>query len=159
MDIKIKKLYGDSQLPYKASDLAVGYDIYANSYEYDYEHEAHIYGTGIAIELPDDVECQIRPRSSIYKTDCFMTNSIGTVDPDYRGELLLVFKNVNKESLFNKVLRFLGLKSFFDRTPYGIGERIGQLVFNKIERPTFIEVDELSETKRGKGGHGSTGRG
>lgn len=158
MIVKVKKVHPNAKLPYKASEGAVGFDVYAFSYEYDYEHKTHIYRTGICIEMPDDVECQIRPRSSIYKVDAIMTNSVGTIDPDYRGELILTFKNYNEFGIINKFLVWLGLRKPANRTPYAIGDRIGQLVFNKIERPCFVESDELSPTNRGKGGHGSTGK-
>ena len=97
--------------------------------------------TGLYIEMPEGYEAQVRPRSGLaIKHGVTVINSPGTIDADYRGEICVELVNLSNK-------------------PYTIesGERIAQLVFNKYEQAEFIEVKELSETERGKGGFGHTG--
>ena len=97
--------------------------------------------TGLYIEMPEGYEAQVRPRSGLaIKHGITVLNSPGTIDADYRGEICVELINLSN-------------------TPFTIepGERIAQLVFNKYEQAEFIEVEELSETERGKGGFGHTG--
>ena len=93
------------------------------------------------IELPEGYEAQVRPRSGLaLKYQITVLNSPGTIDADYRGEIGVILMNHSD-------------------TPFIIepGDRIAQLVFNKVEQAEFIEVEELSKTERGKGGFGHTG--
>ena len=97
--------------------------------------------TGLYIEMPEDYEAQVRPRSGLaIKHGVTVLNSPGTIDADYRGEICVELIN-------------------FSNKPYTIesGERIAQLVFNKCEQAELVEVEELSETERGEGGFGHTG--
>ena len=97
--------------------------------------------TGLYIEMPEDYEAQVRPRSGLaIKYGVTVLNSPGTIDADYRGEICVELVNISNK-------------------PYTVepGERIAQLVFNKYEQAEFIEVEELSETERGEGGFGHTG--
>lgn len=97
--------------------------------------------TGLYIELPEGYEAQIRPRSGLaIKHQITVLNSPGTIDADYRGEIGVILINHSD-------------------TPFIVepGDRIAQLVFNKVEQAEFVEVEELSETERGKGGFGHTG--
>lgn len=97
--------------------------------------------TGIAISIPMGYEAQIRPRSGLaLKHGISVVNTPGTIDSDYRGEI-------------NVILINFGNKDFVVKR----GERIAQMVINKIELPEIIEVNELSNTSRGEGGFGSTG--
>ena len=97
--------------------------------------------TGLFLEVPEGFECQIRPRSGLASKGVTVLNSPGTLDSDYRGELMVILINV---------------------TPFTVavskGERIAQLVFAPVTRAEFEVVDKLSETERGVGGLGSTGR-
>jgi len=94
------------------------------------------------MELPEGVECQVRPRSGLaLKHGVTLPNSPGTIDPDYRGELRVIMQNLGAEPV-----------------TLSRGERIAQLVFARFEAPTVVEVDTLSETERGEHGFGSTGR-
>ncbi len=98
--------------------------------------------TGLFIELPVGFEAQVRPRSGLAaKKGVTVLNAPGTIDADYRGEIGVILVNLSNE-------------------PFVIenGERIAQLVIAKHERAEWITVDELSETARGTGGFGSTGR-
>jgi len=98
--------------------------------------------TGIAIELPDGYEAQVRPRSGLaLKHGIALVNSPGTIDADYRGEIGVIVINHGGEP-------------FVVRN----GERIAQLVFAPFARATLQEVTELGETERGEGGFGHTGR-
>ena len=97
--------------------------------------------TGLYIEMPEDYEAQVRPRSGLaIKYGVTVLNSPGTIDADYRGEICVELVNISNK-------------------PYTVepGERIAQLVFNKYEQAEFVKVEELSETERGEGGFGHTG--
>jgi len=99
--------------------------------------------TGVKIAIGDDhYEAQVRPRSGLaLKHSVTVLNTPGTIDSGYTGEIGVILINHHPTSCYS-VKR---------------GERIAQLVFNRIERPTFTFVDELVETERGSGGFGSTG--
>jgi dUTP pyrophosphatase len=93
------------------------------------------------MQLPEGVECQVRPRSGLaLKHGITLPNSPGTIDPDYRGEVRIIMQNLGPEPV--TLLR---------------GERIAQLVFARFEALEVIEADELTDTARGEGGFGSTG--
>ena len=97
--------------------------------------------TGIAIELPENLEAQIRPRSGLaYKYGITVLNSPGTIDSDYRGEIKIILINHGKKD-------FLILP----------GDRVAQMVFSKVEKVKLIDKKELSTTTRGSRGFGSTG--
>ncbi|MEI0537706.1 dUTP diphosphatase [Brachyspira pulli] len=98
--------------------------------------------TGLFIEIPEGYEAQIRSRSSLaLKNGIFCLNSPATIDSDYRGELKII------------------LASLTDK-PFTInnGDRIAQMVFAKVEKIDFEEVDSISNTQRGEGGFGSTNK-
>jgi dUTP diphosphatase len=98
--------------------------------------------TGIAIELPDGFEAQIRPRSGLaLRHGIALVNAPGTIDTDYRGEIGVIVINHGREE-------------FTIRD----GERIAQMVFTSFARAVLVEVPELEETARGAGGFGHTGR-
>ena len=131
-------------IPEYKSEQASGCDLYADiDKEIIIESGKYsIVPTGIRIELPDGYEAQVRPRSGLaLKHGIGVLNTPGTIDADYRGEIKVI--------LFN-----LGHESFTIRT----GDRIAQLVFNKIVHGEFIAVEELRDTKRGSGGFGHTGK-
>ncbi|OAB80633.1 dUTP diphosphatase [Cochleicola gelatinilyticus] len=97
--------------------------------------------TGLFIELPIGYEAQVRPRSGLAaKKGVTVLNAPGTIDADYRGEIGVILVNVSNEDFTIEN-----------------GERIAQLVIAKHERAVWEEVEELTETKRGAGGFGSTG--
>lgn len=141
LDVKIKKLVPEAELPYYATEGAAGMDLTSISYEYDYEHDCHIYGTGLAMEIPEGYVGLIFPRSSNRKTDGYYPNSVGVIDSDYRGQVYVTFKNRDESD---------------GSTPYPIGDRVGQIIILPYPLVNFILSDTLSETNR-KGGHGSTG--
>ena len=97
--------------------------------------------TGLFIQLPQNCEAQIRPRSGLaFKKGVTVLNSPGTIDADYRGEIGVILINLSQ-----------------DRFTINNGERIAQLVIAKHERIEWNEVSVLNETERGAGGFGSTG--
>ncbi len=104
--------------------------------------ERKLIPTGIFLELPDGIEVQIRPRSGLaIKQGLTLLNSPGTIDSDYRGEIKIILINLSNETQLIKP-----------------GDRIAQLVFAKYEKITWEQVDNLSESERGEGGFGHTGK-
>lgn len=144
--VKVKRLRPDSTNPLPAymTSHAAGMDLYA-----ELVHELvlvpggrALVPTGIAIELPEGYEAQVRPRSGLaLKHGIALVNSPGTIDTDYRGEIGVIVINH-------------GTEPFVVRS----GERIAQLVFAPFARASLVEVAELEETTRGDGGFGHTGK-
>ena len=132
----------DLELPSRATDEAAGYDVRSAEETVVLQPgEIRLVATGLIMELPSGIECQVRPRSGLaLKHGITLPNSPGTIDPDYRGELKVIMQNTGASPVS------------IDR-----GERIAQLVFARFEAPDIVEVDEVSETERGSGGFGSTG--
>lgn len=146
MKVRIKKLNENAVVPTKAHTSDFAYDLTATSVE-EVTSGVYRYGTGIAIQLAEDsdpaIVCgfSVRPRSSIYKTGLILANSVGTIDQDYTGELMLVFYKVVENGDI-----------------YKVGDRIGQLYFDYTLPIEFEETENLSSTNRGNGGFGSTGK-
>lgn len=118
--------------------------------------------TGLHVALPEGYEMEIRPRSGLTKTKLIIANSPGTVDEDYRGEILVIFESIDGTNLFPYYNNYInnGVTSEL-HFPYGVGDRCAQLLIRRYEEIAWHEVDnleELGETKRGHGGHGSTGK-
>lgn len=143
MYLRFKKLHPDAVIPTHAKPGDAGYDLTAVSCKFNAEYGYYEYGTGLAMEIPEGYHGCIRPRSGIRKTEAIMQNSPGTVDAGYRGEIMVTFKNRDKDG---------------NRAPYKVGERVAQILIEKNEEVEFVEVEELSETERGTNGHGSTGK-
>lgn len=149
MEVKIKKLSDNAVIPAYAHDTDAGLDLTAVNYEYDREKDCHIYGTGLAFEIPEGYVGLLFPRSSNRKTEAYLSNSVGVVDSGYRGEVMFSFKNrdrIEPDTIPQLV------------KPYEIGNRIGQLIIIPYPKIEFIEVDELSDSDRGTGGYGSSGK-
>ena len=146
LEVKIKKLHKDAVIPKYETVGSVGMDLTATSKEYD-EYGNVVFGTGISIQIPDGYYADLRPRSSISKYDLVLANSVGAIDSDYRGELILKFK----PSVYFGVNRGDDVGVMYD-----VGDRIAQLVILPYPKVSFVEVDELSDTDRGTGGFGST---
>lgn len=141
MEIKIKKLYEDSQIPTRGSEYAAGYDLYAHEGATIKSHETAKIGTGVAIQPPKDTFGAVFARSGLAtKQGLRPANCVGVCDYDYTGEYIVALHNDSNE----------------ERT-IEAGERIGQVVFIPYVNVSFVEVDKLEETERGAGGFGSTG--
>lgn len=151
MKVKIKKLVEEAIIPTYAKPGDAGLDLTAVNYTYYADTDCHIYGTGLAVEIPEGHVGLLFPRSSNRKTNAYMCNHVGVVDSGYRGEIMISFKDRDAIDYFNGQIPTL-LK------PYEIGNKIAQLIILPYPAIEFIEVDELSNTERGEGGHGSTGK-
>ena len=140
--IKVKKLHPDAKIPTYATNGSCGLDVYSVDCRYDEEIDTFIYYTGLAFELPEGYGLFPIPQSRNRKTECYIPNTPGLVDTDYRGEVQISYKTRDKYSRVQ---------------PYKVGEKCGQLVLLLCPKIEFEEVKELSETERGNGSHGSTG--
>jgi dUTP pyrophosphatase len=144
MQVYIKRLHSfDLPLPRYMTAGAAGVDLYA-AVEDDLAIAPGgwaLIPTGIAIALPEDYEAQIRPRSGLaLKYGLTLLNTPGTIDWDYRGEIKVIVINLgDKEYILHR------------------GERIAQMIFNRVEKAELIEVEKLDDTNRGSGGFGHTG--
>ena len=138
MKVKIKKLYKNSIIPKYAHNGDAGMDLTAISYE-NLGNEHIKYNFGIAIEIPIGYVGLIFPRSSCYKQRQIMSNSVGVIDSNYRGEISAVMIGTSFHS-------------------YKEGERIAQLIIIPYPQIEFELVTELSESNRGANGYGSTGK-
>lgn len=144
--VKIRRIpgRGGNPLPTYMTCSSAGMDIYADL-PADIllrPGERTLVPTGIALELPEGCEAQIRPRSGLaLHHGITLVNSPGTIDPDYRGEIGIIVINHGSEPF--------RIKS---------GDRIAQMVFAHFERAELVEVPELGDSRRGEGGFGHTGR-
>jgi dUTP pyrophosphatase len=140
--VRMKKLSPGARMPQAARAGDVAYDLYSIV---DYElspGERYAVPTGIALEIPEGFEGQVRPRSGLAMKDgVTVLNTPGTIDSGFRGEVKTIMIN-------------LGQKPFMITK----GMRISQLAIRHVPEVKFIEVDELSDTERGAGGFGSTGK-
>lgn len=143
MKLYIKRLQNDLPLPKYMTSGAAGMDLYAGVSEDTVlkKGEIKLIPTGIAISIEEGYEAQIRPRSGLaLKNGISLVNTPGTIDSDYRGEINLIMINFSEEDFIIKR-----------------GDRVAQMVINKIKRPDIIEVETLDNTERATGGFGSTG--
>lgn len=144
--MKIMKIYNDAILPTRGSAEAAGYDLYARLKEHEtlqiLPHQTTKIGTGIAIECPKGYFAGIFARSGLAtKQGLRPANCVGVVDSDYRGEIIVAIHNDSDE------IRYIEN-----------GDRIAQMILIPYIPMTFIETDELSESRRGQNGFGSTGK-
>lgn len=153
MKVRIKRLYEDAKLPTKAHDDDAGFDLYAHSKTYDDENNV-VYGVGVAFEVPKGYVGLLFPRSSNAKKDLLLSNSVGVLDSGYRGEVLFKFKRTPKEFADARG----AFMTFQYSSGYSIGDRIGQIIIMPYPDVEFVEVEELSETERGAGCYGSSGK-
>jgi dUTP pyrophosphatase len=143
MKIKIKRLHADAQIPQYAHGPAedAGMDLHAVEDVILEPQVARLVPTGLSIEVPSGYEAQLRPRSGLaLKHAITLPNSPATIDPGYRGEVKVILLNLGREV-------------------YTVhkGDRIAQMVIAKYEAVEFEET-ELSDSNRGAGGFGSSGR-
>lgn len=148
MKVKIKKLNEKAVTPYKTYTEDYCYDVVATSCE-EIAPNVYKYGIGLAFQIDREDRLvmftnkaiDFRPRSSVWKTGMILSNCIGTIDELYTGEVCAVFYHIMP-----------GMPK------YEVGDRIGQIKLGTALPMEFVEVDELSETERGAGGYGSTGK-
>lgn len=142
--VKVKVVNtGHQPLPAYATPQSAGLDLRANIEAPITLHplERRLVPTGLHIALPDGYEAQVRPRSGLaLKHGVTVLNTPGTVDADYRGEIMVLLVNFSNEDFVVKD-----------------GERIAQMVIAQYAKATFESVEVLDETERGEGGYGHTG--
>lgn len=139
--LKFKKLKDNAVVPTQANPGDAGFDLTAITKEWDGDLDILTYGTGLAVEIPEGHVGLLFPRSSVYKTGLSLANCVGVIDSGYRGEIMLKY--------------YIGQRP---KRNFNEGERVGQLVVMPYAALTAIEASELSETKRGVGGFGSSGK-
>jgi dUTP pyrophosphatase len=140
-NVLIKKITESAKIPAYAHQEDAGMDLFSDEDCLVKPSEIKCISTGIRIELPKNIEGQVRPKSGLaLNYGLTVLNTPGTIDPNYRGEIKVILTNLGKET-------------------YNVrkGTKIAQLVFNKIEKPKIKIVEKLSETKRNENGFGSTG--
>ena len=184
LDIKFKKLNEKAIIPSYAHDGDVGMDLTAISVEYDADNDLYIYHTGLAFESDYHYGMFLFPRSSNRKTEAYLCNHVGIADSAiYRGEIMLCFKNrtsLRQIALESRTIAFFNAiedgKSVEEATkesvdawheafknpmlfaPYKEGDRVAQMVVLPYPDVKLKEVENLTETDRGSGGFGSTGK-
>lgn len=144
MQVRIKKLSENAVIPTYAKDGDAGMDLVATRIINE-TLDSITYGTDIAMEIPKEFVGLVFPRSSIRKTGLQLSNSVGVVDSGYRGEIQATFKKI--QGVSNDTL-----------DNYKVGDRICQIMIIPHPPIEFKEVDELTNTERGEGGFGSTGK-
>ena len=154
--LKFRKLHPDATLPFYATPGAAGMDLTWDGYLHDlktkksspkpyrafYAHskETLLFCTGLAVEIPEGWHLEVRPRSSMGLRGLIIANAPGTIDSDFRGEIMIELRSLDQPVQVEK------------------GHRIAQMVLVQAPQAAIMEVTELSETPRGAKGYGSTGR-
>jgi len=139
--VKIKKLYPEAIIPNYSYKGDAGADLYSFEAAELMPGAWHLFATGIAIAMPVGWVGLVQPRSGLAAQNAVtLLNSPGTIDSGYRGQIFVNLINLGS-------------------VPVNIakGDRIAQIVFQRHEQASFLEVDELDSTERGESGHGSTG--
>ena len=139
MEVKIKKLNENAVIPRYAHPTDAGLDLVAVSKMKDSDRN-FVYGTGLAFEIPEGFVGLVFPRSSVSARCMTMANSVGVIDSCFRGEVTVKFRT----HIFAK--------------PYDKGDRVAQMIIMPYPHIDFVEVGELSDSDRGDGGYGSTGK-
>ena len=142
MKLRIKKLDVDAVVPKQMTDGAAGFDLTATMVT-ELPNKKLMCNTGLAFEIPEGYVGLLFPRSSVVRTDLRLANSVGVIDSDYRGEITIVFDEIPTRYVTNS---------------YNKGDRVAQMVIMPIAKVELVVVDELSNTKRGSGGYGSTNK-
>lgn len=141
MKIKFKALNEAAVLPFKAHKTDAGLDLTCTSVQFSGRDQCWVYGTGLAMEIPDGYVGLLFPRSSVYKTGEVLSNCVGVVDAGYRGEVFAKFYQVTDR-----------------HNHYSVGDRFCQLIVMPIPDVETEWAEELSDSERGEGGYGSSGK-
>ncbi len=141
--LRVKRLHPDARLPERATEGSTGLDLFAyigqQAGRVALEEKPKLIGTGIAVEAPKGYDVQIRPRSGLSAKGAMA--AFGTIDSDYRGEVMVTMYTLGGGSRFE-------VKH---------GDRIAQIVISRVAELPIEEAEGLSSTERGPRGHGSTG--
>lgn len=143
MKIKVKKINRYAKLPEKTHESDAAFDLVATDIIYPHSMESGLYvdiGTGLSFEIPEGYAGFIFPRSSISSTRHSLRNCVGVIDSGYRGEIRMRFS--------------------IDEGPsaYMMGSKVAQVLFLKLPKIELVESSDLSDSERGEGGFGSTGK-
>ena len=144
IEVRIARIHSDAQLPVQGSDLAAGFDLHSVERVEVRKGTTEMLPTGLVLAIPPGWEGQVRCRSGLGKRGLILPNGNGTIDADYRGELMVLAHWIGEGDSF----------------VVEKGERIGQLLFKRVPQIRFVEGEreDLEGTNRGEGGFGSTGR-
>jgi dUTP diphosphatase len=143
VELPVARLRDDAVLPSRAHEGDAGLDLYASEAVHLGPGERKSVGTGVAIEIPPGYAGQVLPRSGLAKKHGIaLVNSPGLIDPGYRGEIRVLLLNTDPEAEFE----------------VAPGDRIAQLMLTPIALAEPVEAEALSESARGDGGFGSSGR-
>jgi dUTP pyrophosphatase len=151
-EIKIKKNHPDAVIPRYGRSGDGAFDLTAVSYEF--KDGRHVYDIGLAFEIPYGFVGLVFPRSSICKYDLRLTNGVGVVDSNFRGNVKAIFEN----DCFHIQV---GMRTKINTEPkqiYKVGDRVAQMMILPYPEISFIQVDELSDSNRGTSGWGSSGQ-
>ena len=141
MKVKFKRLSPHAKIPFQQHCYDAGYDVTAVEDIIIPAGKWALVKTGLAVELPEAMELQVRSRSGLaLKKGVFCLNAPGTVDAGYRNEIGVILANLGDEDF-----------------PIYIGDRVAQFIFQTPKHPDIVEVEKLGESDRGLGGFGSTG--
>lgn len=140
MKLKIKKLNDKAVIPAYAKPGDAGLDLVATAI-ISADQQQVTYATGLAVEIPEGHVGLLFPRSSVRNYELSLSNSVGVIDSGYRGEIMATFNT-----------------HYYGDIKYKVGEKIVQLIVMPYPKMEIEEVDELSDTERGEGGFGSTGK-
>ncbi|NLO28358.1 MAG: dUTP diphosphatase [Actinobacteria bacterium] len=142
VELQVRLLHPQARLPRRAHPGDAGADLHSVEEIIIPPGERRDVGTGLALAIPEGYAGFVQPRSGLaFKHGIMVVNSPGLIDAGYRGEV--------RVSLYNS-----------GREPFAVavGERIAQLLIQRVEEPAFVAADELPDTRRGQGGFGSSGR-
>ncbi|EJF06354.1 deoxyuridine 5'-triphosphate nucleotidohydrolase Dut [Thiovulum sp. ES] len=140
--MKVKKLNELAKVPEYKTAGSSGFDFSSVENLVLKKGETALVKTGLSFEIPENLEIQVRPRSGLaLKHGITVLNSPGTIDSDYRGEIQVILINHGKEDF-----------------QISVGDRIAQGVVARVEKVNLQITDEVSQTERGSGGFGSTGK-
>lgn len=143
LTIRFKKTLENGQEPTRAHASDAGYDLYAATVTHDLTSNHVIVDFGIAVEIPTGYVGLLFCRSSVSGTNCFLRNHVGVIDSGYRGSI---------------TAKFGVLDHFPSARSFQPNDRVAQLMVLPVPTVTFSCVSELSESDRGTGGYGSTGK-
>jgi len=142
--LKIKLHYPEMTLPSRSHESDIGLDLTAMAI-IEKPNNIFMFDTGVSVQPPPDYYTEVVPRSSISKTNFILANSVGIIDPHYRGKIFCAF-------------RYVGTGNGTQEAHKLVGTRIAQLITRYHKHVPIEEVVELNDTERGSGGFGSTGK-